>query len=84
MNRCNLDCVFQCNAPETQTHIFEECQPVLSKINKPQTVKLEDIYGDISQQKEAVKVFTQIDLIRNSLKESILPGGVFARTLADT
>ena len=76
--------MFHCNVPETQKRIFEECQPVLSKINNPKTVKLEDIYGDIAQQKEAVKVFTQIDLIRNSLKESILPGGVFARTLADT
>ena len=34
------------------------------------------------KQKEAV--FTQINMVTNSLEEIILPGVVFARTLADT
>ena len=84
MDRGNLQCIFQCNVPETQSHIFENCQPILSKLSVPHNVRLEDKYGDIHQQRNCIKILTQIDKIRKSVKESILPGGVGARTLAYT
>ena len=82
MDRGDLQCIFQCNVPEIKSHIFENCQPILSKLSIPRNVRLEDIYGDIHQQKNSIKLFTQIDIIRKSVKESFLPGGVGARTLA--
>ena len=83
-NRCNLYCICQCNELETQNHIFQECQPLLSKISAFHTANINDIYGDIQEQTNAIQIFTQIDIARKSLKESFLPRGVVGRTLADT
>ena len=32
LNKGNLKCIFNCNQVETQTHVFENCEPILSKL----------------------------------------------------
>ena len=63
MNRGNLKCIFKCDQNETQSHIFENCQPLRTKLNLNTNVKLEYIYGTVSQQKKAVSIFLKIDNI---------------------
>ena len=84
MNKGNLKCSFQCNQDETQIHIFQECTPLLSRLNIPHTVDMNDIYGDMNEQRSAIKTFIKIDSIRRILLNDILPGGVVARTPAST
>ena len=50
MNFCkqfkgNLQCSLNCNAEETQDHIFENCSPIKSRVTYP--VKLSDIFGTL-------------------------------------
>ena len=74
MNRGDLKCVFQCGQLETQSHIFENCKPIQNQLNYIPTMKIENIYGTVSQQKEAISVFIRIDHMRNLMKSDILPG----------
>jgi hypothetical protein len=83
MNRGNLMCYFQCNSEETQSHIFEHCEPIRARIGYPLNVNLNDIYGPIDDQIRAARVLNTIDLTRRSMKEGILPGGFLARTHVD-
>ena len=80
MNRGNLKCIFKCDQNETQSHIFEKCQPLRTKLNLNTNVKLEYIYGTVSQQKKTVSIFLKIDNIRKIMKNDILPGRSVART----
>ena len=84
MHKGNLKCSLQCDNDETQVHIFEACTPILSRLDIPHTVKIQDIYGNIDEQRNAVKIFRKIDSIRSNLLSDILPGGVVARTPACT
>ena len=84
MHKGNLECSLQCDNDETQVHIFEACTPILSRLNIPHTVKIQDIYGSIDVQRSAVKIFRKIDSIRSNLLSYILPGEVVARTPACT
>ena len=83
MNKGNLMCSFLCQSDETQSHIFEHCQPILSRISYPTNVNLDDIYGSIDDQVRAIKSLIKIDHIRRAMKEDILPGGFTARTHVD-
>ena len=74
INRGDLKCVFQCGQLETQSHIFENCKPIQNQLNYIPTMKIENIYGTVSQQKEAISVFIRIDHMRNLMKSDILPG----------
>ena len=73
-----------CNSEETQSHIFENCEPIKSRISYPMNVNLEDIYGTIDDQIRTIKSLTIIDHIRRSMIENVLPGGENARTHVDT
>ena len=55
MHKGNLSCSFQCSEPETQGHIFQACQPILSRLDMPHTVNINYIYGSISEQKKQYK-----------------------------
>ena len=57
MNKGNLKCSLNCDEIETQIHIFENCEPVLSRLNLTQTLPLNSIYGSLSEQKSAVELF---------------------------
>ena len=81
MNRGDLKCILKCDQLETQSHIFENCTPIHNKLNIISTMKIDYIYGSVSQQKEAISVFIRIDNMRNLMKSNILPGGTDARTL---
>ena len=84
LHRGDLKCIFKCDVEETQLHIFQECEPIKSSLSIHSTPKLEDIYKSTTHQKNAVRIFTQIDLMRKHMKENILPGGSVARTPANT
>ena len=64
INKGSLTCIFQCDQIETQNHVFEHCEPVLSKMNIKHTEKVENIFGSLTEQKSAVQVFTKIDKIK--------------------
>ena len=72
MNRGDLKCVFQCDQLETQLHIFENCRPIQNRLNFRSTMKIQNIYGTVYQQKEAILVFLKIDNMRNLMKSDIL------------
>ena len=84
LHRGDLNCSLKCDVQETQFHIFQECEPIRSKLGLSTNPKLEDIYKSSSHQKNAVIVFTKIDLIRKQLIDNILPGGLVARALANS
>ena len=43
-----------CNSIETQSHIFEECEPIRSKLDNPISVQLEMIFGSIEEQRDII------------------------------
>ena len=61
MNKGNLKCTFLCDSEETQDHIFESCQPIQSRISYPVNVNLKDIYRNIQDQINIIKILTVID-----------------------
>ena len=81
MNKGDLNCIFQCDQLETQLHVFENCRPIQNQVDYIPTMKIENIYGTVSQQKEAILVFIEIDHMRILMKSDILPGGSDSRTL---
>ena len=80
MYRNNLKCIFNCDSIETQSHIFEECEPIRSKLNNPISVQLEMIFGSIEEQSDIIGKLVQIDSVRKKMKDNLLPGGAAART----
>ena len=80
MNKGNLKCIMNCDAIETQIHIFEHCEPVLSRLNLTETPTLNSIYGSPSEQKSAVEIFLKIDKMRRHMINNLLPGENNART----
>ena len=87
MNFCkqfkeNLHCRSNCNAKETQDHILLNCGPIQIRVTYP--VKLSDIYGTLDEQIRLVQTLIEIDMVRKSMKNNILPGGSAARTNVDT
>ena len=80
LNKGNLKCIFNCNQVETQTHVFENCEPIVSKLGYSHTEQLKSIYGTHTEQKSAIKVFLEIDIIRQQMIDDLLPGEDFART----
>ena len=80
MNKGNLKCIMNCDAIETQIHIFEHCEPVLSRLNLTETPTLNSIYGSPSEQKSAVEIFLKIDKMRRHMIKNLLPGEDNART----
>ena len=74
MNRGDLNCIFQCNTPETQVHIFEDCQPIRNMLSFHPDKKIKAIFGTMSQQKEVISTFIQIDAVRKQMKIYTLNG----------
>ena len=80
MNKNNLKCSLKCDIDETQEHIFEDCKPIREKLKLGKQIKLEQIYGPMEKQKEAIDIFTLIDDTRQQMLKELLPGGQAART----
>ena len=69
INKGNLKCTFQCKSDETQEHIFQNCQPILSRISYPVIINLSDIYGSVDDQYSIIKNLTEVDRMRRLMKE---------------
>ena len=54
MHRNNLKCIFNCDSIESQSHIFEECEPIRSKLENPSSVQLKIIFGSIEEQSDII------------------------------
>ena len=75
----NLKCSFTCYTFETQSDIFEECKPIIGNLQKPCTIKLEQIFGNLQEQCEIIDKH-EIDSVRKLMKDNLLPGRATART----
>ena len=67
LHKKNLKCVFLFNEEETQCHIFQNCVPILTRLGFQDIPSLDNIYGSLVDQKNAVLIFTQIDHIRKQM-----------------
>ena len=67
LNKRDLKCVFKCDEEETQNHIFQNCEPILSKLGFTNIPSLDNIYGSLEDQKNAISIFTQINHIRKQM-----------------
>ena len=66
MNKRNLKYLFLCEEEEIQVHIFQACKPLLSRLETPSRVRINDIYGTINEQRNAIKKFVKIHDIRTN------------------
>ena len=85
LNRQNLQCSLKCVDEETQFHIFQNCRPILDKLELRDVPQLSLIYGSHVEQKEAIEIYSKIDDMRKQLilqQENLSPGGADARTQA--
>ena len=57
MHRNNLKCIFNCPDNEDQMHSFTKCRPILSRIDNAYSVKYENIFGTLQDQKHTIQVF---------------------------
>ena len=64
--------------------IFSRMYTPIIQIEHSHTVEMNDIYGDMNEQRSAIKTFIKIDSIRRILLNDSIPGGVVARTPAFT
>ena len=80
LNRGNLGCSLGCIEDESQTHIFEKCEPIRAKLKLNISTSMASIYQSVSEQKEIITIFEQINDQMNILMKDILPGGSVART----
>ena len=76
MHKGDLICIFHCNVEETQYHVFEHCQPIRLKSNIFSSMKLDAIYGTLSEQLEAIIIFEKIDDTRTHMRKDILSGSL--------
>ena len=81
MSKGNLNCILNSQQVETQSHIIEHCQPVISKLNLTQTMDVNKIYGSLLQKKSArLFLFFLIYKMRKNMINKLLPGKATART----
>ena len=80
MHSNNLLCTFGCNVLEDQRHIFTECQSLLLNIILPENTHYIHIFGDVVKQKEVIKLFLEIEDVRRTKLDNLLPGGDYAGT----
>ena len=67
LNKRNLKCRLNCHYEESQSHIFQSCQPILDKLELKEAPNLIHIYETTVEQKNATKIFIQINHIRKQL-----------------
>merc|ERR1712127_430888 len=72
MYKNDLLCSLKCDSLETQTHIFEDCKPIFDKLKLTQTCKLNQVFGTVTEQKEAASIFIKIEEARIKLLKDIL------------
>ena len=86
MYRNNLKCKLKCDSEDSMDHIFTSCDPIINKLGNNNNISLDQIFGNITEQKQASTLFVQIDKLRLELIDEIEncdivpPGGEDART----
>ena len=80
MNKGNFICILNCQQVETQSYIFEHCQPVIPKLSPTQDMDVNRKYGSLLEQKSALEIFLKIYKIRKQLVNNLLPEEATART----
>ena len=86
MYRNNQQCKLKCDSEDSMDHIFSSCDPILNKLGNNINISLDKIFGNITEQKQAAKLFVQVDKLRLKLIDEIEncdivpPGGEDART----
>ena len=73
--KSDLKCRLGCDSPESQIHIFTQCQ----QIEIPPNTVYENIYYDTDKQNSCIKSFISIDKKRQKQIENIPPGDARAR-----
>ena len=69
----NLQCALGCPQAEDQRHTFTTCEKIPNNLHY---ASYEDIFGTLSQQKQAIHIFAKIDFSRkHTVKNHISPGG---------
>ena len=71
----NLKCTYGCDSDQSQAPIFTKCLPLMGTMKKTHIIKFQQIYGDVTEQKEAAEYLCTIEKIRKE-KDNLLPGGV--------
>ena len=85
MFKNKVECSFQCNESEDLRHILTHCFPVISQTTASQQIlNLDDIFGNVDQQKQVIQQFLKIDIKRQEMKDKLSPGGDAARTQRDS
>ena len=74
LNRGNLGCSLGCIKDKSKAHIFEKFGPIRAKLKLNISTSLASIYQSVSEQKEIITLFEQIDDQRKILMRDILPG----------
>ena len=59
-----------------------DLEPLRQSLKSQHKISINKIYGSVSDQKEAIVIFEQIDDQRKLMNINILPGGFVARTPA--
>ena len=75
MHKNDLLCVLGCSNTEDQIHIFMECKKTRNELKSLPVCDYYGIFGEIDQQIDAIKIFIEIDKLRNVMKKHISPGG---------
>lgn len=71
LNKRNLRCRLNCYNEEFQSHIFQACRPILDKLGLKEVPNINYIYGTPVEQKNAIKIFIQIDQVRKQLLQNL-------------
>ena len=80
MNKGNLNCIFLCGQEETQEHVFQHCEPILTKLQLTHIEQIKNIYGSPTEQKSEIQIFVKIDQMRKQMIDKLPPGELNART----
>ena len=67
----DLGCRLKCQSEDSQNHIFQSCQPILDKLGLTEVPNIIHIYGTPVEQKNAIKIFLQIHLMRKQLIQNM-------------
>ena len=72
-----------CMEEGSQAHIMGKCEPIRAKLKLNKSTSMANIYQSVSEQKDTITLFEQIDDQRKILKKDIIPGGSIARTTVE-
>ena len=70
----DLLCRYGCQSPESQIHIFTQCETLRKQLTIPVIPDYTHIFKDVYKQKEAIGYFILIEKVAKQMKENLLPG----------